>query len=180
MRRPGVASTVWFLAFVAVSALLFRQVPGVTSDRAADDIVFAPKNFADSGQRGFEGSVGISGTLTGDGVAYKNNTTVIYCEKDRRECVTYSVEQIGQNHIGRLDYPDIIPITTWNAYEVIATQEVFSWSCRKATITLQRKNETAVWVEEPVNHSAAGCKDAETAIRKWTIENHPRWKATKK
>jgi hypothetical protein len=112
MKRPGIASTVWFLAFVAVSILLFRQV-FPSNERRDDDIMFAPKNFADSGQLGFEGSVGISGTLTGDNVG--NNTTVVYCEKERKECITYSVEQIGHNHIGRLDYPAIYPITKWNA-----------------------------------------------------------------
>ena len=105
MKRPGIASTVWSLAFVGATILLFRQAPGVTS--RDNDIVFAPKNFADNGQ-----SVGSSGTLTGDGVAYKNNTTVVYCEKDRKECFSYSIEQIGHNQIGRLDYPGTYPITT--------------------------------------------------------------------
>jgi hypothetical protein len=98
MKRPGIASTVWFLAFVGATILLFRQAPEVAS--RDDDILFAAKNFADSGQ-----SVGISGKLTGDSGAYKNNTTVVYCEKDRKECFAYSIEQIGHNHIGRLDYP---------------------------------------------------------------------------
>jgi hypothetical protein len=86
MKRPGIASTVWFLAFVAVSILLFRQV-FPSNERRDDDIMFAPKNFADSGQWGFEGSVGISGisgTLTGDNLGNKNNTTVVYCEKTQR------------------------------------------------------------------------------------------------
>jgi hypothetical protein len=175
MKRPGIASTVWFLAFVAVSILLFRQV-FPSNERRDDDIMFAPKNFADSGQWGFEGSVGISGTLTGDNVG--NNTTVVYCEKERKECITYSAEQIGHNHIGRLDYPAIYPITKWNAYEVVAVEDVAHapWHCRKTTITLQRKTQTAVWVEEPINQAAAGCKDASTKIYKWTIEDHPSWK----
>jgi hypothetical protein len=98
MKRPGIASTVWFLAFVGATILLFRQAPGVAS--RDDDILFAPKNFVDSGDQW----VGISGTLTGDGVAYKNNTMVVSCEKDRKECFFYSIEQIGHNHIGRLDF----------------------------------------------------------------------------
>jgi hypothetical protein len=116
MKRPGIASTVSFLAFVGATILLFRQAPGVAS--RDDDILFASKNFADSGQ-----SVGISGTLTGDGVGYKNNTIVVYCEKDRKECFFYSIEQIGHNQIGRLDYPGTYPITTWNAYEVQAATD---------------------------------------------------------
>jgi hypothetical protein len=46
---------------------------------ANDDIVFAPKNFADQSE-----FVGISGTLTGDDIAYKNNTYAIACIKDLR------------------------------------------------------------------------------------------------
>jgi|SRR5215469_6167576 len=57
---------------------------------ADDDIVFAAKNFVDLP---YYGSVAISGTLTGDGVGYKNNTISIY--------IAY-VEQIGPNQIGRL------------------------------------------------------------------------------
>jgi hypothetical protein len=64
-----IASTVWFLAFVGATILLFRQAPGVAL--RDNDVVFAPKNFADIGQS----VVGISGTLTGDGLGYKNNTT---------------------------------------------------------------------------------------------------------
>ena len=122
MKRPGIASTVSFLAFVGATILLFRQAPGVAS--RDDDIIFAPKNFADSGDQW----VGISGTLTGNGVGYKNNTTVVSCEKDRKECFFYSIEQIGHNQIGRLDYPGTYPITTWNAYEVIATENVMIFS----------------------------------------------------
>jgi hypothetical protein len=169
MKRPGIASTVWFLAFVG--AILFRQAPGVAL--RDNDIVFAPKNFADIGQS----VVGISGTLTGDDLGYKNNTTVVYCEKGRKEGFFYSIEQIGHNQIGRLDYPGTYPITTWNAYEVIATENVSDWNCGKTTITLQRKRQTAVWVEEPVNQARADCKDAETRIYKWTIEDSPGWKA---
>jgi hypothetical protein len=99
MNRPGIASTVWFLAFVGATILLFRQAPGAAS--RDDDILFAPKNFADSGDQ----LVGISGTLTGDGVAYKNNTMVVSCEKDRKECFTYSIEQIGHIQIGRIRGP---------------------------------------------------------------------------
>jgi hypothetical protein len=44
MKRPGIASTVWFLAFVGVSILLFRQVFGVNStDKRDDHLIFAPK-----------------------------------------------------------------------------------------------------------------------------------------
>jgi hypothetical protein len=53
---------------------------------ADDDIVFAQKLFTDLPDYG---AVEISGTLTGDGIANKNNTISISCYKERRECQTF-------------------------------------------------------------------------------------------
>jgi hypothetical protein len=134
---------------------------------ADDDIEFAPKNFADLGDM----TVGISGTLTGDSIGLKNNTYVITCMKDHHECFITSIGQIGDHQIGRLDYVYSIPITKWNAYEVVATEDATPWSCSKTTITLVRKSETALWVREPINQTSPQCKNADTKIRKWTIED---------
>jgi hypothetical protein len=170
------SSTIWFLAFVGMSSLLFRQAPGVDGP---DNIIFAPKAFFDSDR---DDGVEISGTLTGDGLTYfKNNTVVVACWKDRRECLTYSIEQgFGSNQLGRLSSPIIYPITAWNADEVIATEDVSVLHCRKTTITLVRKRQSAVWVEEPINQARAICKDAETKVFKWTIEDPPVWKGMRK
>jgi hypothetical protein len=98
---------------------------------------------------------------------------VIVCYKDRRECLTYSIEQIAPNQMGRLRSPLIFPVTAWNAYEVIATEDTSALDCRKTTITLQRKRQSAVWVEEPINVARAACKDYATKVYKWTIEDPP-------
>ncbi|MGA8171116.1 MAG: hypothetical protein WB816_09870 [Methylocystis sp.] len=50
-----------------------------TARGSDDNIMFDNKHFHDFGS-----SVGISGTLTGDGLAYKNNTYSILCVKDRQ------------------------------------------------------------------------------------------------
>jgi hypothetical protein len=68
----------------------------------------------------------------------------------------------------------------WDAYEVIATGSGDFVDCREVTINLERKTQTAVWVEEPINQSRAACKDADTKIYKWTIEDPPFWKALRK
>jgi hypothetical protein len=68
------------------------------------------------------------------------------------------------------------PITTWNPYEVVATEDVTMFNCAKTTITLERKNEVALWVQEPVNQTRPFCKDADTKVHKWTIEDAPEWK----
>src|SRR5262249_50476738 len=117
---------------------------------------------------------------TGDDVPYKNNTVVVDCYRDRRECLTYSIEQIAPNQVGRLHGAIIFPITAWNAFEVIATEDASVLDCRKTTITLERKRQSAVWVEEPINQARAACKNSTTKIYKWTIEDPPAWKAMRK
>ena len=141
-------------------------------------IVFAPKAFYDSSQTTGEGYMYVAGTLTGDGVAHKNNTVAVTCYKDRMECLTYSVEQIGPNQVGRLDAPTSYPVTKWDAYEIVATAAGDAGvDCRKVTISIVRKSETVVWIEEPINQSRAACKDADTRLLKSTIEDPPGWKA---
>jgi hypothetical protein len=134
---------------------------------ADDEIVFAPKNFADNGA-----AVGISGTLTGENVLFKNNTVSIWCIKDRAECMIATIAQVTgiRDTVGRLDYPYSIPITKWTGYEVVAADDPM-FSCFKTTITIERKSQTALWVEEPINQAKSMCKNSDTKIRKWTIED---------
>jgi hypothetical protein len=156
---------------VLVMAMVAAALSSNSVWGADDDIMFALKNFVDLG----DATVGISGTLTGDGFAYKNNTYVITCMKDHRECFITSIEQIGDHQIGRMDYIYSFPITKWDAYEVVVTEEVTPWNCVKSTITLERKSKTALWVREPINQTSPNCKNSDTQIRKWTIENSLGW-----
>jgi hypothetical protein len=161
MRRT---SLFWVIVF------LFLQQSAWSAED--DDLIFAPKNFADFG----DSVVGISGTLTGDGIGYKNNTYAIACYKERRACFISSIEQIGARQIGRMDYPYSYPIVKWDAYEVIAAEEPSMFGCNKATITTVRKRETALWVREPINQTRPECKDSDTRFYKWTIEDSLGWK----
>ena len=141
---------------------------------ADDDIVFAAKLFTDLPNIG---SVEISGTLTGDGIAHKNNTISISCYKDRRECYIAYVEQIGPNQIGRLQNVDIFPITKWNADEVVAVEDITEWNCARTTIVIERKSKTAQYVREPVNQTRPRClRFLDPKVYKWTIEDSPGWK----
>ena len=159
------------LALVFIAVGCSRQTPH------EQQIMFAQKAFYDSAQTTGEGLVYISGTLSGDGVAYKNNTVAVTCYKDRMECLTSSIEQIGPNQVSRLAQPTIYEITKWDSYEIVATGLVTSVSCRKDTISIVRKSESAVWVEEPINQSSSVCKNADTRLLKFTIEDSPGWKA---
>lgn len=156
------------IGFMASAMALGSVMLFVNSARCAEgDIIFDSKSFADNGL-----AVGISGTLTGDGVLFKNNTYSIWCIKDRRECLIATIAQMSGsgNHIGRLDYPYTMPITKWTASEVVAADDPSDWSCFKTTITIERKSETALWVQEPINQANPACLKSDTKIHKLTIK----------
>ena len=189
MKRPGIVSTIWFIAFVAVSILLFRHFLWTSAERldrwstssGSEDMIFGIKVYYDSAETAIgDGFVTIKGTLAGDGVGYKNNSINVACYKDRGECLVSSIEQISSNQLNSLNGPSIYPITKWDAHEVIATGSADAVDCRRVTINLERETQTAVWVEEPINQSRAACKDADTKIYKWTIEDPPFWKSLRK
>lgn len=138
-------------------------------------VVFAPKDVWDTGG---EGDVYVSGTLTGEGVVFENNSTVVYCRHDPMECVTYYTGSTSPNSVARLDAPSYYPVTTWRDDEVVAA---VVGECFKETISILRKTKTVatvVWVREPINQSSAYCKDWDTRLLKWTIEDPPNlnWK----
>jgi hypothetical protein len=138
-------------------------------------IVFAAKFFADGKKWHQDEFVTISGTLTGDGMAYPNNTYNVGCYRDRNECVVASVEQIGRNQIGRMEVPLIFPIIKWGEYEIVAADEPSEIQCAKATITIERDEGSLLWVEEPINQTRPFCKYADTKLVKYTMESSPAW-----
>jgi len=153
------------LAFATTMA----QHTQVDTPSRDNTIIFPQKLFSDLG----DASVSISGTLTGEDLGYPNNQYVIACFRDRQECWSNYVEQIGHNQVGRLVTPVSFRITEWNASEVVAGGDSI---CQKTTITLSRKSETALWVEEPINQTRPECKMGHTTIQKFTIEDSPGWK----
>ena len=180
VKRPSIAAIIWFLAFLVVSTVLLRSL-WVTSDEPSSEVIFDNKVFYDTEQTAFsDGVVSISGTLTGEGVGNKNNTVTITCYQDRMECVTYSIAQIGPSQLGKLDVPSIFPITKWDSNEIVAVESGDTVACRKATVSIERKTETAVWVENPINQTQPACKETHTKIYRWTIEDPPFWKRSKK
>jgi hypothetical protein len=73
-----------------------------------------------------------------------------------------------------------MPIRKWNEYEVIASDDTYegpnAWQCQKTTITISRKTQTTLWVEEPINQTRPTCAHADTQLHKFTIEESPAWK----
>jgi hypothetical protein len=163
---------------VSLSFLLIGLVCGAGSvlyllqNKAAetDDITFAPKAFFDN-----DASINISGTMTGDSLAYPNNTFSIGCYKDQKLCWITSVEQIGPKQIGRMDAPYNFAVLKWSPYEVVAGDDG-GINCFKTTITISRRSKEALWVEEPINQTQPFCKNAEGRVRKRSIEDSPGWK----
>jgi hypothetical protein len=132
---------------------------------AEEEIRFAPKAFFnESGE-----SVEVSGTLTGGGVGYPNNTHVVYCLRQRKECFVTAVEA-DKNYVSRVTGPDIIPIISWTDNEIVAKEEAGS-GCSRTTITIARKQGLLLWVQEPINQTTAWCAKSETRVLKWTIED---------
>jgi hypothetical protein len=61
-----------------------------------------------------------------------------------------------------------------NTYAVSRIASYFG--CYRVTMTIDRKREAFLWVNEPINQTKPSCKDADTTIRKYTIEDSPGWK----
>jgi hypothetical protein len=137
--------------FVIAAAVIIFTTASVTVAWSAD-IKFDDKNYLDNDE-----VVGIAGTMKGEGVTYKNNTYAIRCAQSKRECTVTSIEQIGDNLMGRLDYPYDVPVILWSKNEVIAANEVLLWTCVKTTIAILRSSQTATWVDEGTNVGKQGC-----------------------
>jgi hypothetical protein len=132
-------------------------------------IIFAKKLYYEN-----PNLVTVSGTLTGPGMAYPNNTYSIGCFKDRKECWLTYVSAIGAQQIGRMDAPWAYEVRKWSDYEVVAGDDG-TFGCSKTTVTIDRKSEQVLWVEEPANQTQVMCAKSENKTRKFTIENSPGW-----
>jgi hypothetical protein len=172
----------WVAIFLAGAlcglAASFVLVPKENAERDTD-IVFPISNgvsFSDA-------YVFVRGTLTGEGVPYKNNAVEIYCEKSEMRCDAFHVEQIAVNQIGDLDPPLIFSVSSWQPSLIVATDDQTTMSgypsdCIRSTLNIERTSAqpSAEWIEEPINPELPLCKNTPTAVRKWTVENPAFWK----
>jgi hypothetical protein len=135
--------------------------------RTDENIVFPMKLFV--GTRAF---VAAKGTLSADWIAYKNNTFSILC--DSAECIVASVNQIGPKQVGEIDGPTVYPLKSWSDDDEIVAED--QTLCSRITITLDRKSETVLWVETPINQTAIECRNADNHVRKATLEESLFWR----
>jgi hypothetical protein len=161
-----------------LAVLLTVSTPSISplaaqDDTSDQDIIFGKKTFVDNPEI-LGGYVSISGTLTGDGIAYKNNTVNISCYRDRMECWASKIDQIGFNQVGDLRPPNVFLIRIWNADEVAADNGL---NCPRLSITLDRKAKTAIWVQgvSSVNNDREdnSCTYPDKRTYEWTIEDPP-------
>ena len=163
----------WFLLLVGLvigfvggaGSLIYLQERN--KDTGEMSIVFAQKNYYET-----PALVTVTGTLTGEGMAYPNNTYSIACFQDRKECWMTSVNAIGAQLIGRMDAPYEYEVRKWSPYEVVAGDDG-TFGCFKTTITIERRSQQVLWVEEPVNQTQVMCAKSDNKIKKYTIENSP-------
>jgi hypothetical protein len=131
-----------------------------------NNIAFPDREFENT-----EAYVFVVGTLTGDWIAYKNNTYSILCLPGY--CLVAYVEQIGPSQIGRIYGPTTYPVTKWTDDEIIASDNDL---CRRATWTIDRGVKMALYAETPINQTADACAGSDSNIRKATIEPSPFWR----
>jgi hypothetical protein len=102
MPTPRIAA----LGLLTAAAVLVPQLVsrGEEQEHVGDcQVVFQQKSFFDTGD-----FVYVAGTLTGQGIGYKYNTTAISCFKDRNECLVNSIESIGPPAMESVKYPALI------------------------------------------------------------------------
>jgi hypothetical protein len=153
------------MKFLTVLVLLGWASASYAAD---DDIMFPKKNFYDNPDY-----VGISGTMSGDDVAYPNNTYAFSCAKQSQQCWVSYVEQIGPKQIGRMENPYSMAITTWSDAEIIASADGI---CSRTTVVIARSKESLLWVEEPINQARPYCAKSSKQVRKLTLDDSPGYK----
>ena len=158
---------------LALLLIALSTPPVAAQDTDKGDIIFARRIFVDNPEI-LGGFVSISGTLTGDGLIYKNNTVNIACYKDRTECTASKIDQIGPHQLGDVHAPNFFSVTKWEAEEVVADNGI---DCPRIIVTLDRKTQTATWVQGVFNPNTDRgdnpCTYTDKQIYKWTIEDPP-------
>ena len=132
------------------------------------DVLLSRKNVVDK-----EDYVLVYGTLAGPS-GFPNNSATIICYKHRKECSTSFIRQVERNTIGPIDGPYEYAVREWTSSKIIAGNGYAG--CARTTITINRMTKEVRWVNEPVNLSQPQCADADTQLRKYSVEDSPGWR----
>ena len=90
------------------------------------------------------------------------------------ECWSFKIEQIAFNQIGDLHSPNVFLIRKWNGDKVAADNGT---NCPRICITLDRKTQTAIWVQGVSNArndlEDNPCTYPDKQTHEWTIAGPP-------
>lgn len=166
------------LTFLVVG--LASIAPAVAADEPL--VIFNLKAFVDTGDM-----VHVEGTLTGDGVGYKNNRQALTCYQDRQECLATHIDADGRQ-VFSIGPPVPFAVQLWTTDRIMAD---FAGPCGNKpkssfpddpllkeewhttmsdTWIIDRARQTAELIDHP-------CLGAKTY--RWTIEDPPFWKKLK-
>jgi len=153
---------------------LAAAAPAVADDEAPH-IIFSIKDFSDAGD-----TVHVEGTLTGDGVGYKDNRWSITCFQSSRGCLSVRIETLGVQ-VFPIGIPGSFTVRVWTPDRIVADDSApcgakpdrvkEDWqTVTSDTWIIDRNRQTAELIEHP-------CLGSKTYH--WTIEDPPFWKKAK-
>jgi hypothetical protein len=106
----------------------------------------------------------------------KNNYATITCKKDRNECLYSVIGQIGPNQLSDINPPTPMPITHWDTFSISASDsDQDAVGCFRTTINIDRKNDAAELVLEPINQSKLACLHSDNAVYKYALKHPLSW-----
>jgi hypothetical protein len=172
--RPGPIARALLLLLLGGAVGWFAHLIYATTSPKPTVYIFDDKRYMEFGGE----TVYAAGSRTGQGVTYPDNTMAIACFHDRMECWMASIEGISTNscQIGRMESPSFLQITKWDDYELVASDADSTVACTKLTISINRKLQTVLFVDEPINIKSSFCSGTRTDIQKSTLENS-RWQS---
>lgn len=98
-----------------------------------------------------------------------NNSTMISCNKVEMKCITYIINQVGDNQISDLPIPSTFSVLSWGDYMITATDGGDNISCTKTIVNIDRKNKIVEWIQEPFDHTSIHCVVTNNHVYKWMI-----------
>ena len=175
--KPSFGSIFWFV--VSLSIILYYNLGTFEKKQIVeDDIKFGQKIFTITGNQ-TDKIFSATGTWTGDGIAYKNNTNRIICYQNNMICTLQSIEQIGEKQLSSIAFPTNYKITKWDTDAIIASI-IDEPNCHKSTISILQKIEVIIYTDEFVEYDRDKCKSANKKSYKWTLEDSIFWQKIKK
>lgn len=166
----------------ALILLWFSTIAPAAADDEPPFVIFPVMTFIDFGHM-----VHVQGTLTGDGIGYKNNRSVLTCYQDRQECLAIHIDAEGRQ-VFSIDLPVAFTVRLWTADRIVADFAAPCGDKPKSAFPdnplLKEEWQTTVsdtWIidrtrqtAELIDHPCLGAKTYH-----WRIEDPPFWKKAK-